>query len=179
MASRIETGLNSGMFDAQGHGDAQRIKNSLGIDTDVDYAKIFTENLGLTAEELRQFSQDLRHPLVNNMTVNSTVNPVVTDGNTYVIEVGYKPGVMDPEGRSAKKLAELVHGSDIPFDRKVSVQHQRRIRSTVPLTDIQLRKIAGLFYNETVQNYRIFSAEDLERGVAPYMPEVRLPKPEP
>ena len=179
MASRIETGLNSGMFDAQGHGDAQRIKNSLGIDTDVDYAKIFTENLGLTAEELRQFSQDLRHPLVNNMTVNSTVNPVVTDGNTYVIEVGYKPGVMDPEGRSAKKLAELVHGSDIPFDRKVSVQHQRRIRSTVPLTDIQLRKIAGLFYNETVQNYRIFSAEDLEGGVAPYMPEVRLPKPEP
>ncbi len=180
MANRIEVGLNAGMFDAQGHIDSQRIHNSLGLDVDVEYVKVYTENLGLTPEEAGKFSEELRHPLINTVSVNESTNSgtIQKDGHVYAVEVGYKPGVMDPEGRSAKLLAEMVFNRQVPFDRKVVVQHQRRIRSRTPLTEMQLKKIAGLFYNPTVQNYRIFSASDLKGGVEPYMPEVRLPPPE-
>ncbi|MFA4819478.1 MAG: AIR synthase-related protein [Candidatus Aenigmatarchaeota archaeon] len=180
MPRRIEVGLNAGLFDAQGHIDSQRIQNALGLDVDVEYVKVYTEDLELTPEEVGRFSEELRHPLVNTSSVNASTNPVdEQNDHVYVIEVGYKPGVMDPEGRSAKLLAEMVYKRQIPFDRKVVVQHQRRIRSKNPLTETQLKKIAGLFYNPTVQNYRLFSASDLTDGIQPYMPEVRLPAPEP
>ena len=179
MPNRIEVGLNKDLFDAQGHIDSQRVKNALGLDVDIEYVKVYTEDLGLTPKEVSRFAEELRHPLVNTASVNTSENAWNLPYNTYVIETGYKPGVMDPEGRSSKLLAETVFKRQIPFDRKVAVQHQRRIKSRQPLTDTQLKKIASLFYNTTVQNYRVLSAEDLSKGIEPYMPEVRLPPPEP
>ncbi len=178
MPNRIEVCVKQGLFDAQRHIDSQRIANAFGLDADVEYVKVYTEDLGLKPEEVERFSRELRHPLVNDAAINGSVNFRHGEEYTHVIEVGYKPGVMDPEGRSAKLLAEITLGRKIPFERNVSVRHQRRIRSKTPLSDVQLRKIAGLFYNDTVQSYRIFSEDDLKTGLPAYMPEVRLPPPE-
>lgn len=178
MPNRIEVGIRTGLFDAQGHIDSQKIANSLALDVDVEYIKVFTEDLGLKAEETERFGKALGHPLVNNVTTNSSVNLSSGKGYVYAIEVGCKPGVMDPEGRSAKLLAETVLSKEIPFERNVSVSRQRRIRSAAPLSAVQLRKIAGLFYNGTIQNYRIFSEDEIRAGLPFHIPEVRLPPPE-
>lgn len=202
--NRIEVGTKKGLFDAQGHIDAQRISNALGLDVDVEFRKVFTEDLGLTNEELQRFSKELIHPVVHSEKIRkrkmmnairqTTANVTErikkklkkeekwTDepGNyDYIIEVGYKPGVMDPEGRSAKILAETALEKKIPFERNIAMQYQRKIRSKKQLRDAQLRKIAGLFSNDTVQNYRIWEYEKFEKRINPYMPTVRIPPPEP
>ena len=177
MPHRIEVGVKPELFDAQGHIDAQRIENSLGLDVDVKFNKIYTADLGLSETEVQRFSKELMHPLVN--TVNAAAEPAKESENVYVVEVGYKPGVMDPEGRSAKILAEDILGRKFPFDKKIAVQYQRLIKSKSPLTDVQLKKIANLFYNDTVQNFKILSSEDFKKGIEPYVPTVRVPSPEP
>jgi len=170
---RIEVALNGGMFDAQGHIDAQRIKNSCGIEVIVEYRKIFTEDLDLSADDLQRFCRALANPVTHTATIGTA-----PAGNVdHAIEVGYRPGVMDPEGRSAKILAQDVLGRGFPFEKRVAVQHQRLIRGR--LTGAQLGKVAGLFANDTVQSFRIWSFEEWQRGIPPYMPTVRVPPPGP
>jgi phosphoribosylformylglycinamidine synthase len=165
--------LRPGLFDAQGHIDARRIQDSLGIRVAVEYRKIFTEDLGLGADELGRFARELAHPVTHTATVGAApARPF-----DRVIEVGYRPGVMDPEGRSAKLLAEYVLGRKFPFERRVAVQHQRLIRGKP--TSAQMEKIAGLFSNETVQTFRIWSFAQWKKGIEPYMPTVKVPPPEP
>ena len=43
MPNRIEARVNPGLFDAQGNNDSQRIRNSLGMDIDVEFRKVYTE----------------------------------------------------------------------------------------------------------------------------------------
>lgn len=170
---RIEIALKDGLFDAQGQIDAQTISDSLGLEVEVEYRKVFTEDLGISDEEAEKFGKALCHPV----THTAEINAVHENDFDHIIEVGYKPGVMDPEGRSAKDLAQTVLGKEFPFERKIAVQHQRRIKGS--LTDIQLKKIAGLFSNDTVQNFRVWKKEELAEGIAPYVPTVKVPPPEP
>jgi phosphoribosylformylglycinamidine synthase len=153
--------------------------DSLGLDIEVTSRKIYTEDLGLTEEELSRFSRELIHPAVHSLNEGTTSETQEDEKYRYIIEVGYKPGVMDPEGRSSKILAETVLGKEFPFERRVAVQHQRLIVSDQSLNETQLRKIAKLFSNDTVQSYRILSYEEFERGIGPYMPTVKVPEPEP
>jgi hypothetical protein len=171
--NRIEVALRPGLFDAQGHIDGRRIRERFGIRVRVEYRKIFTEDLGLGADELARFARELAHPVTHTATVGAApARPF-----DHVIEVGYRPGVMDPEGRSAKLLAGYVLGRKFPFDRRVAVQHQRLIRGK--LSPAQLRKVAGLFSNDTVQTFRIWSFARWKKGIEPYMPTVKVPPPEP
>jgi len=68
---RIEVALNGGMFDAQGHIDAQRIKNSCGIEVIVEYRKIFTEDLDLSADDLQRFCRALANPVTHTATIGT------------------------------------------------------------------------------------------------------------
>lgn len=172
---RIEIALKEGLFDAQGHIDAQRILNTLGLAVEVEYRKIFTTDLILDSNELEKFSKELAHPVTHNVTTGAAP----ANQFDYVIEVSYKPGVMDPEGRSAKLLAESIFEKQFPFEKRVSAQHQRLIRTKEALNEVQLKKIASLFSNDTVQNFKIWSCEEWEKGIEPYMPSVKVPPPEP
>ncbi|MBM4248937.1 MAG: phosphoribosylformylglycinamidine synthase [Euryarchaeota archaeon] len=165
--------LRPGLFDAQGHIDERRIRDRFGLRARVEYRKIFTEDLDLPPEELSRFAGELAHPVTHTATLGAApARPF-----DHVIEVGYRPGVMDPEGRSAKLLAGYVLGRTFPFERRVAVQHQRLIRGA--LSPAELRKVAGLFSNDTVQTFRIWSFAKWKRGIAPYMPTVRVPPPGP
>lgn len=139
----------------------------------VEYRKIFTADLGLSEGEVRRFARELAHPV----THTATVGAALARRFDHVIEVGYRPGVMDPEGRSAKLLAEYVLGRRFPFERRVAVQHQRLL--TGRLAAGELEKIAGLFANDTVQNFRIWSYAQWKKGIKAYLPTVRVPPPEP
>ena len=171
--NRIEVSVKRDLSDAQGAIDAQRILNALGLDVEVEYRKIYSEDLGLNSEELEKLSKELGHPVINDIAIGNNR----ADEFDHVIEVGYKPGVMDPEGRSAKLLAEDILGRKFPFERRIAVQHQRLIKGK--LTDVQLRKIAGLFANDTVQNFKIWDYNGWKNGIEPYVPTVKVPAPEP
>ncbi|PIN87361.1 hypothetical protein COV19_00010 [Candidatus Woesearchaeota archaeon CG10_big_fil_rev_8_21_14_0_10_44_13] len=130
-------------------------------------------DLDLTPEETEKLSRELCHPVTPDAVIGSSPS-----GDTdYAIEVIYGPGVMDPEGRSAKSLAEIVFGRKFPFDKKIAVLHQRRIKGS--FTDVQLRKIAGQFYNDIVQNVKVFPRKELQQGIGPYMSPVEVPPPGP
>jgi phosphoribosylformylglycinamidine synthase len=171
--NRIEVALRPGLFDAQGHIEERRIRESLGLRVRLECRKIFTEDLGLAGDELARFARELAHPVTHTATVGAApARPFDT-----VIEVGYRPGVMDPEGRSAKLLAGYVLGRRFDFERRVAVQQQRLLRGK--LTASQLKRVAGLFSNDTVQTFRIIPYSEWKKGIAPYIPTVRVPPPGP
>jgi phosphoribosylformylglycinamidine synthase len=171
---RIEVALQPGIFDGQGHIDAQRVLDSLGLDVGIETRLGYTVNLGISDEQAAQFAAELH---------NSKMQRAVVDGSfdgefDHVIRVGYRPGVMDPVGKSAKFLAGVVLGEEFGLEQKVAAQELKFISSETPLTDVQLRKIAGLFANDIIQDTGVWGAEAWKQGVDPYMPEVYL-DPEP
>ena len=56
---RIEVALRPGLFDAQGHVDALRVRDSLGLRVRVEYRKVFTADLGLSEGELERFAREV------------------------------------------------------------------------------------------------------------------------
>jgi phosphoribosylformylglycinamidine synthase len=177
MATRIVVAPKPEVFDAQGHIDSLRILDALGLDVEVLYRKVFTSGLELSEDELERLVREFAHPVTHSVQLINQSEAFVPD---YVIEVGYKPGVMDPEGRSAKTLAEIVLRRGFPFDQRTAVQHQRLLRTHgKTLTDVQLRKIAALFANDTVQTSLLVNGNDFGNGIKPYIPTVMIPPAKP
>lgn len=145
------------------------------MNVDVQSRLLYVDGLELSSKELAKFAEELVQPVVQRSRVNKSFEG---DFN-HVIRVSYKPGVMDPVGRSAKLLAETVLDQQWPFEKRVSAQGLKFIKSEQPLTETQLRKIAGLFSNDTVQKFDVFTADQWSAGVEPYMPTVVVPPPEP
>jgi len=171
----IEVALKPGNFDGQGHVDSQRILDTFGLDVDVEHRLIYTLDLGTTIEGTKLFAQELIQPVNQRATINDSF-PGDFD---HVIRIGYKPGVMDPIGRSAKILASTIFGRDFSLERKVAFQELKLIKSEQPLTPVQLKKIANLFANDTIQNSQIWTAEEWTANRDHYLPTVQVPSPEP
>jgi phosphoribosylformylglycinamidine synthase subunit PurSL len=180
MVSRIEVVTKEDVFDPQGYIASQRILDSLGLDVFVECRKIFSDNLSLNNQERERFAKELVHPVTHIPWIKTAVIEPIPHFVTHVLEVGYGPGVMDPEGRSARSLAEIIFRRKFPADERVAVQHQFLLKpSSGKLSEIQLKKIAGLFENEIVQTYQIWTKEEFEKGIEPYLPNVKVPPPEP
>ncbi|MBW2967503.1 phosphoribosylformylglycinamidine synthase [Candidatus Woesearchaeota archaeon] len=170
----IEVALKEEVFDGQGHVDSQRILDTFDLNADVQSRLQYVVDLGLSDEEAEMLAAELRHPVTQTASVNSSL-----EGDfDYVIRVSSKPGVMDTAGNAAKFLAGKVLGQEFPWEKKIAAQQLKFISSTQPLSESQLWDIAGLFFNPTVQRYDIFPAEEWRSGVRPYMPAVHLPRPE-
>ncbi|MBI4177330.1 MAG: phosphoribosylformylglycinamidine synthase subunit PurL [Candidatus Aenigmarchaeota archaeon] len=66
-------------------------------------------DFGLSESELKNLEAELTDPVTEFSAVNKPVNPGDFD---FMVEVSRKPGVSDPEGRTAKEIAETVTGRE-------------------------------------------------------------------
>ena len=117
MLYRIEAGLFPHLDDTIGRKTAASIREALGIPVkSVRTIKVFTLE-GLDAQQVNTLMAKsvLHDPVLQAVSLSPL--PLPEEGTSWIIEVGYRPGVTDNEGRTARDTAALVLGIE---DRTVA-----------------------------------------------------------
>lgn len=153
MLYRIEAGLFPQLDDTVGRKTAASIREALGIHVDaVRTVKVFTLE-GLDAEQVRILIE--KSVLHDPVLQAASLSPLPCDAD-WIIEVGYRPGVTDNEGRTARDTAALVLGIADRTTLAVYTSTQYRISGKLEKDDV-VRIARDLLANELIQRFEIKS----------------------
>ncbi len=164
MAHRIEIALKGGNHDALGTRMALRMREDLAIEVDtVRTIDVYTTNADLGDDDLATLAEALVDPIIQEWAVDK---PLAREFD-WIIEVGFKPGVTDNVGRTAKEAARLLLSSKWPEDGALYTSRQYLI--TGALEKSQIEKIAtGLLGNPLInRHYGIDKATFDQEGPLP------------
>ncbi|MGV8057497.1 MAG: AIR synthase-related protein [Smithellaceae bacterium] len=172
MADRIEVGFKKGIRDALGEKIKRRINDNLSLPAEqVNTIEVYTIEGGLTKVELKRAAAGpLSDPVIQNFAVNK---PLAHDFD-WLIEVGFRPGVTDNAGKTAREAIELLLG-DCSGSRKINVYTSRQylIKGDISRTDAA-RIAAGLLANDLIERHQIVAPDEFNftAGLPAYVPHV-------
>jgi phosphoribosylformylglycinamidine synthase subunit PurSL len=171
MADRIEIGFKVGVRDSLGEKIKKRIVQNLHIEVDsVKTIDVHTIDGNLTRKELEMVAAGpLSDPIIQNFAINSGL----AESFNWMIEVGYRPGVTDNVGKTAREAIELLLGK-MP-DRLFGVHTSRQYVIEGPTERKEVERIASsLLANDLIERYVIVDGKswDRQKGVSPYVPRV-------
>ncbi|HSR12935.1 MAG TPA: phosphoribosylformylglycinamidine synthase subunit PurS, partial [Thermodesulfobacteriota bacterium] len=106
MAYRVEIGLKPGVRDARGEKIRSRVIEDLGLAVDsVRTVDAYTVDAELRSGEIEKIAAGpFLDPVIQEYSIG---RPIPRDFD-WAIEVGYKPGVTDNVGRTAREAVELL-----------------------------------------------------------------------
>jgi phosphoribosylformylglycinamidine synthase len=150
MPIRVEVALRKAVTDTQGNKTAHKIKGELGLTVDqVRIIRVYTID-GLTEGQvaLAMDAGALHDPVLHTAQTSPAAS-----GFDWIIEVGFRPGVTDNEGRTARETLRTVLG-----DRNLNVAVYTSTQYLISgnLTRPQVEHIAkDLLANELIQRFQI------------------------
>lgn len=161
---RVETGVHPRHDDAVGRRVAAEIREALGLSVDsARVIKVFTLK-GVSPEEARALVDGaaLHDPVLQQASLAPMTPKFEGRPADFVIEVGFRPGVTDNEGHTARDTAALVLGRErAGIAAYTSAQYHLWGNPSCPLVRGDAERIAGgLLANELIQRFRIKSAEE-------------------
>ena len=161
---RVETGVHPRHDDAVGRRVAAEIREALGLSVDsARVIKVFTLK-GVSPEEVHTLvdSAALHDPVLQQASLAPMTPKFDGRPAEFVIEVGFRPGVTDNEGHTARDTAALVLGRErAGITAYTSAQYHLWGNVSHPLTRKDAERVAGgLLANELIQRFRIKSAEE-------------------
>lgn len=160
MLYRIEAGLHPHLDDAVGRSTALTMLKALHVQAEaVRQIKVFTVD-GLDEAEVRRLVNDAiwHDPVLQRASFGMPLpqEPFEAD---WILEVGYRPGVTDNEGRTARDTAAMVLRKE-RRDIHVYTSIQYRIKGE-DLSRADVERVGrDLLCNELIQRYRIKSREE-------------------
>ncbi len=159
MAWRIVVGLKDGVKDARGERIQRELKDHLGIDLPrVRTLDVYTVDATLTDAEIEQAAAGpFSDPVIQEYAIN---RPLASDFD-MLIEVGFRPGVTDNPGRTAKEAIQYLTGREFGPGEAVYTSTQYLFDG---LSDKELaEKIAGGFLaNGLIQRWSIVTPDELD-----------------
>jgi len=172
MAVRVEVAFKPEVRDSLGEKVKGRILTDLGIAVDsVRTVEVYTVDATLSPQQIHAVAEEsLRDPIVQDVSVG---RPIARDFD-WCIEVGFKPGVTDNVGRTARESVELQTGYTFLPEEGVYTSRQYLIRGAISFKDA--RRIADqLLANDLIQRAIVVSRDKWspERGVDVFVPRVR------
>jgi phosphoribosylformylglycinamidine synthase len=170
MAARFEVAYRDGVRDVPGEKLKARLRAETGKDVMVHVVDVYTVDAGLSADVVERLKTDVFVDPVLQQGYAGV--PVLFDGD-WVIEVGFKPGVTDNVGRTAREVIEAV--SDHPFGEDEAVYTSRMYFMKGPLTKEEIVKITeGILANTLINRYAFKSMDDYRRdgGMGTSVPRV-------
>ena len=173
MPFRIEVKIKNEMSDALGNKVALRIREDLGFAVDcVRTVSVYTVDSDLTEKEALMLAEGpYCDPIIQIPFVGAPA--AATIEFDWVIEIGFRPGVTDNAGRTAKEAAQVRLGRKFESGQGVYTSTQYLIKAE--LTAKQAEKIArDLLANSLIQRWTITSAADFDKknGFDIYVPKV-------
>ncbi len=172
MADRIEVGFKKGIRDALGEKIKRRISDNFSLPVEkVSTVEVYTIEGGLTKAQLKEAAAGpLSDPVIQNYTVNK---PLSIDFD-WLIEVGFRPGVTDNVGKTAREAIELLL-RESSGARKISVYTSRQylLRGKISRTDTAMIA-SGLLANDLIERHQIFGPAEFNftSGLPAYVPHV-------
>ena len=108
MPYRIVVGLKEGVRDARGERVRREIRDHLGIAVDeVRTIDVYTVDAALSAAEIEAAARGpFSDPVIQTVAID---RPLAADFD-ILIEVGFRPGVTDNVGRTAKEAIQYLTG---------------------------------------------------------------------
>ncbi|MDP2268345.1 MAG: AIR synthase related protein, partial [Deltaproteobacteria bacterium] len=177
MADRIEIGVKAGIRDALGEKIRRRIIEHLDIHVDaLQTIEVYTidndltREAALTDDELRAAAGG---PLSDPVIQEFSINRPLAGRFDWLIEVGFRPGVTDNVGKTAREALGLLWGRKPAAAPSVYTARQDLIIG--PIVKMEAEKIAtSLLANELIEHYQIIDGRswDREQGLPPYVPRV-------
>ncbi len=171
MAWRIVVGLKGGVKDARGERVRREIKEHLGYQLEsVRTLDVYTVDAELSADEVEQAAKG---PFSDPVIQNVAINRPLASGFDMLIEVGFRPGVTDNPGRTAKEAVQYITGR--PFAEGEGVYTSTQYLLTGLNDKAVAEKIAKDFLaNGLIQRWTILSAAELDpqTGVPVTVPKV-------
>jgi phosphoribosylformylglycinamidine synthase len=169
MVNRIEVGFKTNVVDALGNSVKKRIMEDLKIKTDsVRTVDVYTIDSEFSKEELKMLGEVLfADPVIQNFTVNKSL----AEDFEWLIEVGFKPGVTDNVGKTAKEGIEDIIKTRI---NGVYTSKQYVIKGEIKREDVE-RIASGLLANQLIERLEILSHDEWgEKGIRATIPLVKL-----
>ncbi len=171
MPVKLELDLLSHVRDVQGEGVARKIDQHLGLDVDeVRIISCYTIS-GIESGQMQEVldKQILFDPVLHRPAFEPQARAEDLD---WIIEVGFKPGVTDNEGRTGARVLEQSLESPGP-DIQVYTSRQYLIRA--PLEYEQVVRIArDLLANELIERFEIKDKDQWEKEPGFPMVEPRV-----
>jgi phosphoribosylformylglycinamidine synthase II len=171
MADRIEIGFKEDIRDAHGEKIKKRIVEHLHITVaSVKTVEVHTIEGNLTAGELAMAAAGpLSDPIIQNFSINSGL----ADRFDWLIEVGYRPGVTDNVGKTAKEAIGLLLENPSERLRGVYTSRQYVIEGSISREDAE-RIASSLLANDLIERYTIVDGKswDRQKGMSPHVPRV-------
>src|SRR4030043_1772119 len=164
MTYRVEIGLKPSIRDARGEKIKRRIVDDLGIAVDsVHTIDVYTIDARLSVEEVEMAAAGpFLDPVIQEFSIGK---PLGRDFD-WAIEVGYKPGVTDNIGRTAREAIELL--LQRKFSPEEGVYTSVLFLMKGGLTREQAERIAtGLLANTLIQRFEV-------KGRKSWNPEVGM-----
>ncbi len=171
MAFRIVVGLKDGVKDARGERVKREIQEHLGLQLgSVRTLDVYTVDTDLSDQELEKVAGG---PFSDPVIQEYAINKPLANNFDMLVEVGFRPGVTDNTGRTAKEAIQYITGRKFAAGEGVYTSTQYLLSG---LTDKALaEKVARDFLaNGLIQRWTILSVDELEpqTGVPVTVPKV-------
>ncbi|UCD58420.1 MAG: phosphoribosylformylglycinamidine synthase subunit PurL [Candidatus Hydrogenedentota bacterium] len=157
---RIEVGLRPELLDAAGESVRRNMMEDLGIPAeDVRVIRVYTVLTDLHSKYVEKLRTDLfTDPIIEL----STLDQPLADDFSWIIEVGYKPGVTDNVGKTSREAIADIFGDS--FDKcTVFTSKQYVIKGRIDRG--QAEAVAGgLLANGLIEQWRVADFEEFSRG---------------
>jgi len=171
MPCRIVAALKDGVRDPRGERVKREIREHLGIELEsVRTLDVYTIDAALSADELQQVANGpLCDPVVQRVAIDA---PLAGDFD-ILIEVGFRPGVTDNAGRTAREAVQYITGRKFAADEAVYTSVQYLLTGKVD-KDLAERIASGFLANGLIQRWTIVAAAefDREKGLPITVPKV-------
>ncbi len=172
MAYRLEVSYKENVTDVPARKLMKKLRMDLGLDVEAHVVDVFTIDASLDTETL-----DI---IRNDAFVDPVIQHGIIDGFTrfasdWVVEVGFKPGVTDNVGRTAREVIEAISGRH--FNEEEGVYTSRLYFLKGNLTEKDVVRIAeGSLANTLINRYvyKKIDRYETDGGMGTYVPKVTI-----
>ncbi|BBA70135.1 phosphoribosylformylglycinamidine synthase subunit PurS [Geobacter sulfurreducens] len=171
MAQRIEVALKEGVRDARGERVRREIEHFLHLPVhEVRTIDVYTVDAGLSPDELEKAaSEPFSDPVIQTWSLDRPL----ADGFDYLVEVGFRPGVTDNVGRTAREAIEYITGRPFAAGEGVYTSVQYLLSGALSRADVE-RIARDLLCNTLIQRYIVLDRAEFNAagGVTVVVPKV-------
>lgn len=171
MNYRIEISPLRKWRDSRGSGVRQQITDFLNLQiAEVRTRDVYTVAADISGRQAAAVADALANPVLQRGVAGETL----PEGNcAFLVSVGFKPGVTDNVGRSAKEAVSDIIGRPLRDDENIfsSVEYMLYGAGLTAETVGHIAK--DLLANELIESIRIFSGAELRNGIPLNLPLVK------
>ncbi len=162
---RIEVALKPELRDARGEKVARRAREFLGLPVkEVRTIRIYLVEGNFSEEVLERYAREaLWDPVIQRISLGKPLAPELDFEYQWLIEVGFRPGVTDNEGRVAAEAFSLLLERPLdPSQEGVYSAIQYLIKGDLTREDCE-RLARELLANELIERWWVLSREEFTK----------------